>query len=162
MGLAMSCVRPVRGDRASAAADPIVFARSVFGDPGGGVHLDLGERWQALHYLLTGDPWEGERPAADLVCGGVLLTVDDGPRAQFGGDVLYLAPDRVAAAAAYLGRSSADTLLQRFDPVRMKELEIAGNWSDADIDPLRADRDALAELYASAAADGEPILKLMR
>lgn len=161
MGLAMSCVRPARGAGVSAAADPVELARSVFGDPGG-ARVDLGERWQALHYLLTGDPWDGDRPAADLVCGGVLLTVDDEPRARLGGDVLYLTPDRVAAASAHLVRTPAKELLRRFDPVRMKELEIAGNWSDADLDALRVDRAALDELYASAAADGAPVLKLMR
>jgi hypothetical protein len=36
-------------------------------------HLDLDKTWHAIHFLLTGDPWEGEPPLRNAVLGGTPL-----------------------------------------------------------------------------------------
>ena len=83
MGLAMSYLRvpPVL----EGEPDPTRIAQRVFGERDRRrrvpfAPLDIGGTWQALHYLVTGDPWEGRQPEADVVCGGRLLTERHEPR----------------------------------------------------------------------------------
>ena len=90
MGLAMSYLRvpPVL----EGEPDPTRIARRVFGERDWRrrvpiAPLDIGGTWQALHYLVTGDPWEGRQPEADVVCGGRLLTEDGAD--ELGMDVIY-------------------------------------------------------------------------
>src|SRR5260370_30838192 len=59
--------------------DPARIARLVFGaadwrrrHPAERV-IDIAGAWQVLHYLITGDPWDGKAPEADVVCGGPAL-----------------------------------------------------------------------------------------
>jgi len=121
--------------------------------------VELGTRWQPLHYLLTGDAWEGDRPASDIVCGGVLFTVDDGVREKIGADVLYVAPGRVAAAAGLLAGTGSDRLVERMDDAAMKKAGVEGDAGGADA--VRADHDRLLEFFGHAAAEGQAVYKIM-
>src|SRR5512139_513371 len=101
--------------------DPGRVARSVVGtadwrrrQPAGHM-LDVAGAWQGLHYLITGDPWEGPQPGADVVCGGRLLTEDGA--AELGMDVIHLVPERVKRAADHLAGTPFDRLAARFDLV---------------------------------------------
>lgn len=120
MGLAMSYLRvpPVL----EGESDPGRIARQVFGDRewrrrAASLTADLGGAWQAMHYLLTGDAWDGRQPEADVVCGGRLLT-EDGTD-ELGMDVIYLAPDRVKPAADLLAATPFADVAARFDPAAM-------------------------------------------
>lgn len=162
--LAMTLLRSAPGD-AVTPDDARSAVGAVFGhgnwraDHGDDHVVELGGRWQPLHFLLTGDAWEGDRPAADVLGGGVLLTEDDTLREKIGADVLYLTADRVAAAAGTLAETPADRMLERLDPDEMTRAGVAGDPGDADA--VRADHDRLVAFYAAAAADGQIVYKLM-
>ncbi|MFC4906798.1 DUF1877 family protein [Actinomadura gamaensis] len=122
--------------------------------------LDLGGDWQVLHWLLTGDAWDGRQPEADVVCGGRLLT-EDGADAT-GADVIYLAPERVKAAAAHLDATPFASLTGRLDADAMR----SGGVQDAD-DPhaeerLRPAYARLTAFFRVAAGEGEAVVKLLR
>ncbi|GAA2425552.1 hypothetical protein GCM10010191_42400 [Actinomadura vinacea] len=164
MGLAMSYLRvpPVlEGER-----DPGAIARLIFGvadwrrrQPAPQV-LDLGRGWQALHYLITGDPWDGRPPAADVVCGGRLLTEDGA--GELGLDVIYLAPDRVKPAADHLASTPYGGLAGRYDPAAMAS---AGVQDAAALKPgadqFRPAYEGLARFFQAAADEGQAVYKVM-
>ncbi|MBE1535115.1 YfbM family protein [Actinomadura algeriensis] len=148
-------------------SDPGRIARQVFGDRewrrrAASLTADLGGAWQAMHYLLTGDAWDGRQPEADVVCGGRLLT-EDGTD-ELGMDVIYLAPDRVKPAADLLAATPFADVAARFDPAAM---HAAGVQDAAALDA--ADRDevlapayrALTGFFRAAADEGEAVYKVM-
>lgn len=165
MGLGMSYLRvPPELD---GEHDPARIARRVFGDPAWrarppGELLDLGGAWQALHYLITGDPWDGPEPGCDVVCGGRLLT-EDGSE-ELGADVIYLAPDRVKLCADHLAGTPFRAVAFRFDPAAMVN---AGVQDAGHLDLRARDRvlepayTALTSLFAAAATEGQPVYKTM-
>ena len=163
MGLAMTLLRLAPG--AEAPADAGAAVATLFGhenwraDHDDDHLVDLGARWQPLHYMLTGDAWEGERPAADVVCGGVLFTVDDAVREKIGADVLYLSAERVAAAAGLLAGTGGDSLIERLDAEAMKKAGVEGDAGGTDA--VRADHERLVAFFGSAAAAGEIVYKIM-
>ncbi|MEU5881618.1 YfbM family protein [Spirillospora sp. NPDC047279] len=166
MGLAMSYLRvppTMEGE-----PDPSRVARLVFGTPDWrrrqpGEHvLDLGGHWQALHYLITGDPWDGRQPEADVVCGGRLLTEDGA--AELGLDVIYLAPERVRPAAEHLASTPFGAIAGRYDPsaMAMAEVQDSSSLTDKTRDRvLKPAYEDLARFYAKAAADGQAVFKVM-
>jgi hypothetical protein len=92
---------------------PLVLA------PGEGEVVNIDKAWQAAHYLLTGDPWEGDPPLNFLLVGGTDLDADwgDSPPRVF-------SPAETRAIADALAALDEDALGARFDPARMMELEI--------------------------------------
>jgi hypothetical protein len=153
--------------------DPTHTARLAFGDARwrsrhrAAQLLDIAGRWQALHYLITGDPWEGRRPGSDVVCGGPLLTQDQAMSEELAMDVIYLAPDRVKAAAEHLAGAPFGALASRFDCARMAELKIesADAWLKrpaGDVrDELRMAYEHLVDFFGAAAATNQAIYKSM-
>ncbi|WP_245627537.1 DUF1877 family protein [Actinomadura oligospora] len=144
-------------------SDPARIAAALFGAPGGprdGRGLDLGGDWQVLHWALTGDAWEGRQPEADVVCGGRLLT-EDGADAS-GADVIYLAPDRVKAAAAHLDTVGFASLSGRMNAAAMREAGVQG----ADLpDPgarLAPAYARLSDFFRTAAGEGQAVFKVLR
>ncbi|WP_018654895.1 YfbM family protein [Actinomadura flavalba] len=166
MGLAMSFFRlpPVL----EGEADPGAVARLLFGPAGrraarpADTVLDLGGAWQVLHYLLTGDPWDGPQPASDVVCGGRLLTEDGAD--ELGADVVYLSPDRVKLAADHLTATPFLLLAERWDVRAMAAADVqdARFLDDAARDRvLRPMHDAVTRFFQHAAAEGHAVHKLM-
>lgn len=91
--------------------------------------LDIDKAWHGLHFLLTGDAWDGEPPLNFIVGGGAPIgdvDVGYGPARGF-------APDEVRAIAAALAPITEATLRARFDP---------GAMMDEDIYPTIWDRPA--------------------
>ncbi|TNY34838.1 DUF1877 family protein [Thermomonospora catenispora] len=165
MGMTMSYLRlppSLEGEQ-----NPARIARLVFGardwrrrHPADRV-LDVGGAWQALHYLITGDPWDGRPPESDVVCGGRLLTEEEG---MLDVDVIYLTPERVEAAARMLTETPFDALAERFDPAAMAAADVQdAERMDADACErvLRPAYEGLTRLFSSAAADGQAVYKVL-
>ncbi|TYB43645.1 DUF1877 family protein [Actinomadura chibensis] len=165
MGLAMSYLRvpPVL----EGEPEPGRIARHIFGAAdwrrrGAGALFELGWAWQAMHYLVTGDPWDGRQPEADVVCGGRLLTEDGAD--ELGMDVIFLAPDRVKPAADHLAATPFGELAARFDPAAMDR---AGVQDARRLDGAARDRvfkpayRGLADFFAAAATEGQAVYKVM-
>jgi hypothetical protein len=159
----------LRLPEAEGGGDPGAVARSVFGTRDWRDRhpvLPIAGAWQGLHYLLTGDPWDGPHPAADIVCGGRLLT-ENGAE-EFGVDVIYLSPQRVKPAADHLVATGFGEIAGRYDAKRMAELGVQGadEWSRK---PAAAVRDGelrtayenLVGFFTTAAAEGQAIYKAM-
>lgn len=172
MGMAMTYLRLPAS--LEGGHDPTQTARLAFGDARWRTRhrpaqlLDIADRWQGLHYLITGDPWEGKRPAADVVCGGPLLTQDEAMSEELKMDVIYLAPDRVKAAAKHLAATPFNKIAPRFDRARMVELNIesAEKWLKRPVEEvlegeLRTSYEHLVDFFGAAAATGQAIYKSM-
>jgi hypothetical protein len=147
--------------------DPGRIARHVFGDVewrrrGAAFRFDIGWAWQAMHYLCTGDPWDGRQPEADIVCGGRLLTEDGAD--ELGMDVIYLAPDRVKPAADHLAATPFGQIAGRYDPAAMRE---AGVQDAQHLDGAARDKvfkpayHGLTEFFRAAATEGQAVYKVM-
>lgn len=159
----------LRLPEAEGGGDPGAVARSVF--KAGDWHkrhpvLAIDGTWQALHYLLTGDPWDGPHPAADVVCGGRLLT-EDGAE-ELGVDVIYLTAQRVKLAADHLAATDFGSIAGRYDAARMAELGVQGadEWVGRPVEAIR-DRwlrpayEHLAGFFETASSEGQAIYKAM-
>jgi Domain of unknown function (DUF1877) len=163
VGLAMSYLRvppTFEGEQ-----DPGRIARLLFGAPDwrrrlpAGCLLEVGGAWQALHYLVTGDPWDGRPPEADVVCGGRLLTEDGAD--ELGMDVIHLTPDRVKLVADHLTATPYETVAGRFDPAAMAA---AGVQDAADLTgkAMRTAYENVTRFYAAATTEGQGVYKLMK
>lgn len=100
--------------------------------------LDIDKAWHGLHFLFTGTAWEGKPPLNFIATGGQEIgdvDVGYGPARGFTSKELK----EISAALAPL--STAD-LRKRFDPPRMKKLEIYPDIWDRD----PADDDTLGYL----------------
>lgn len=165
MGLAMSYLRvpPVL----EGEPDPGRVARHIFGAAdwrrrGAPGLFELGWAWQAMHYLVTGDPWEGRQAEADVVCGGRLLTEDGAD--ELGMDVIFLAPDRVKPAADHLAATPFAAVAGRYDPAAMVRAGVqdAGRLDGGARDGLfKPAYQGLAAFFAAAAAEGQAVYKVM-
>ncbi len=90
-----------------------------------GSSVSLEKAWHGLHYLLTGDVWEGHGPLAFLLAGGELLGSDDEAPAR------WFTPEETAQIHQALSQLSDDELWARFDPVAMEQNEIyPGIWDE--------------------------------
>ena len=88
-------------------------------EPGEGGVVNVDKAWQAVHWLLTGDPWEGGPPLNFLLVGGTELDADwgDTPPRVF-------SPAETQAIAEAFARVSEEEIAARYDPARMIELDI--------------------------------------
>ena len=82
--------------------------------------IDLEKAWHGLHFLFTGETWEGDEPACFLLKGGEDVGEDEWsePVARL------LSPPQVRAFADFLETLGPTGLTARFDPQRMTELDI--------------------------------------
>jgi hypothetical protein len=124
--------------------------------------VEVSGAWQGLHYLITGDAWEGRQPGADVVCGGRLLTEDGAD--ELGMDVIYLAPERVKSAADHLAVTPFEMVAKRFDVQAMIAAQVQGaaGWTGETRERvLRPAYQALVGFFGAAAAQGQAVYKVM-
>jgi hypothetical protein len=89
-----------------------------------GPMLDLDKSWQLIHFLLVGDPWNGEPPLRDAILGGTPLGGDLGY-----GPMRYLTPDQVRLVSDSLFEVKEERLRAAFDPAKLAAEEVyPGAW----------------------------------
>ena len=82
-----------------------------------------------LHYLLTGEAWEGNGPLAFLLVGGEQLGDDDESPLR------WFSPEETDQIRQALAGISDDKLWSRFDAKQMEQLKIyPGIWDEAEAD----------------------------
>ena len=139
-------------------ADPTKVADALFPECVNCGALDVDKTWQAIHFLLTGDPWGGESPVADAVLGGGIEIGDDVGY----GPARYLTAAEVAATANALRLITKNELALRFDPATLSENEIYPEiWDEGNeaMDYVLVYFDQLRTYYLDAAAKGNAMLK---
>lgn len=91
------------------------------------VHVDIDKAWHGIHYLLTGQAWEGEPPLNFILGGREIGDVDVGY-----GPARGFTADEVRAIATALEPITAETLRPRFDGKAMIDAEIYPQIWDRD------------------------------
>lgn len=105
-------------------------------------YVEVDKAWHALHFFLTGTAWGGEAPLNFIAVGGVAIGDEDVGY----GPARALRRDGLVALARALGGITEQTLLDRYDGARMRELQIyPGRWAD-----LGARKDDELEYFTSA------------
>lgn len=80
----------------------------------------LGKYWHGIHYLLCGEVWNGEFPAAFLIDGGSYVgDIDLG----YGAARTFEAAE-VRSIARYLNNTQPTDLAQRFDACQMLDADV--------------------------------------
>ena len=142
-------------------AEPMALGAFLF--PPGDVpppvdrYLEVDKTWQAIHFLLTGDPWAGGPPFANAVLGGEELSDED----QGYGPARFLVPEEVAAVAAALATVPVEELLARYDADSLNAAEVyPGGWTGGPEDRafIGEHYASLRELFANAAANGDGMI----
>lgn len=94
-------------------------------DEGAGAMIDLDKSWQALHYLLTGEPDGGVLLLGFLCCdadGAACVSVGDEDIGY--GPAMAISPQATAQIAAALEALGDETLFARYQPRVLTELDI--------------------------------------
>ncbi len=92
--------------------------------------VSLEKAWHGLHYLLTGEVWEGEGPLAFLLAGGEHEGGDEeAPR--------WFSPEETAEIHRALSSVSDAALWSRFDAEEMEANEIYPGIWDEDEEELK-------------------------
>ena len=81
--------------------------------------LDLHKSWHMLHYLFTGQAWEGSMPGGALLLGGEEVGEDMGY-----GPARALSPQDTANFAGFLAGLDVEKLAARLDMEAMARMEI--------------------------------------
>jgi hypothetical protein len=123
----------------------------------GAEQIDIDKSWQLIHFLLTGDAWQGETPLRDVVLGGVPISDEDVGY----GPARYLTAVEVKQVNAALSGISGAELWLRFDAGRVEAAEIyPSSWGNDDRDVI-ANFESLRRFYASAALDEQVVLQFL-
>ncbi len=81
--------------------------------------LDLVKSWQVLHFILTGDPWEGQPPLKNAILGGTEIGPDLGY-----GPARYLTPEEVGIVTGTLAQFDASDAKARLDPDALEAAKV--------------------------------------
>lgn len=122
-------------------------------------HQDLDKAWHAIHFLLTGETWEGEGPASQAIMGGQPLGDEDVGY----GPARYLLPEEVVEISGVLESISVSDLHQKYVPADLEAASIypTGIWEDEGeeaFDYVRHYYETLVAFYKTCAANGNPAL----
>ncbi|HEY2841709.1 MAG TPA: YfbM family protein, partial [Pirellulales bacterium] len=88
--------------------------------------ISLEKAWHGLHYLLTGEAWDGQGPLAFLLAGGEQIGDDDeSPR--------WFTPEETKRIHLALTSVSDELLWSRFDAKQMEQKQIyPGIWDESE------------------------------
>jgi hypothetical protein len=126
----VSAVAP--GDLGRFSADPYSLGGRTSLPRGGTAttqSVSLEKAWHGLHFLLTGEVWEGQGPLAFLLAGGEPLGDDEESPAR------WFTPHEAREIHEALSNVSDDELWSRFDSDEMEQQEIyPGIWDEDEVD----------------------------
>jgi hypothetical protein len=118
--------------------------------------VSLEKAWHGIHYLLTGDVWEGHGPLAFLLAGGEQLGDDeDSP-------IRWFTPDETSEIDRALSGVSDEALWSRFDAEEMEQQHVYPGIWDEDEGDLKEEYltyfRELKQLVAAAAQRGQGLV----
>ena len=144
----------------SKQADILAALQKAQDDP---TRVELGKDWQALHFLLNGDPSESPEHLADdplhnVVMGGHETNIDAGY-----GPVRCLEPGEVKASFRELKKVTVGDLGRRFSAKAFNKEEIypnprPGGWNRREIESVFQVFPKLVRFFEDAATAGEVVL----
>jgi len=114
--------------------------------------LELDKIWDVLHYLLNGTK-PPVPPLGDAIQGGEEIGDDMGY-----GPARFLAPEKVRAVAAALGKLSWDTLASRYNPEEARNHEVYIAGSKGVLEEARGAFGRLVRFYSDAASRDNAVL----
>lgn len=121
--------------------------------------IDVDKAWQAIHYILTNDPWEGESPESLVILGGQDIGEDFGY-----GPGKYLTSSEVKMVAEFLKKVDFTKIRAEYDPETFDNLEIYPSviWleeKEEALDYVLSFFEPLIEFYANAAKNNFAVVK---
>jgi hypothetical protein len=118
--------------------------------------VSLEKAWHGLHYLLSGEVWEGTTPLGFLLGGGE--AVDDDEESG----VRWFSPEETAEINKALKAVTDDALWSRFDAEEMENQQIYPGIWDEDESDLKEEYltyfHELKKVVASAAKAGQGLI----
>jgi hypothetical protein len=130
-------------------ADPTRFLEFVHETRAGEI-LDIDKAWQAIHFTLTGEPFGGEPPLANVIFG---VRPIEGTDVGVGPALGTPAPE-VRKIASAVGDISEADFRARLDPAALQQADIYQPiWGDGDeaLDYVVENFKAVQRFYAQAA-----------
>ncbi|MEZ6120001.1 MAG: YfbM family protein [Pirellulaceae bacterium] len=126
------------------------------GDDDSGIDID--KAWHGIHFMLTGQQYEGTPPFSDVIFATKTVGDDVGY-----GPARYLTAAEVAAVADALSSLPSDEFGKRYDAAALTANDIYPQiWSgDEDLDYLLSWYDTLRDYYLDAAAKGNAMLQYL-
>lgn len=117
--------------------------------------LDIDKAWQAIHFLLCGNPWEGEGPLANVVLGGTEINGED-----IGyGPARFLTTAEVRETFEALKDITSEDLRPKFDINAMQEYEIYPGFEDEEeFDYVSGYFEEVKNIFKRAAESGRAML----
>jgi hypothetical protein len=156
MGMYCQVSVAARGDVERLAETPTLLGGLVQVGTATAQRISLEKAWHGLHYLLTGEVWEGNGPVAFLLAGGE--NVDDDEESG----LRWFSPQEAVQIHQALSAVSDDKLWSRFDAEQMEELEIYPGIWDEDEQELKEEYSMyfqqLKDVVAAAAESGHGLL----
>jgi hypothetical protein len=128
MGMYCEVSVAAREDVGDFSDEPASFA-AAFGGVATANRASLEKAWHGLHYLLTGEVWEGNGPLAFLLAGGEEVGDDDESPLR------WFSPDEAREIHQALSSVSDSQLWSRFDAQDMENQQIyPGIWDEPESD----------------------------
>ena len=123
--------------------------------------LDLDKTWHGLHFLLTGEAWDGEEPVCYLLAAGEQIGDEEEHDAGYG-PARGLSVSQVKAFAKALTAISEQELRSRYNGQQMMALEIYPRGWEEEPDEMRewllASYDKLQHFVVQTAANNKGLL----
>jgi hypothetical protein len=125
MGMYCEVSLAARDEVDRVSQDPALLSRFLQGGAATAQRISLEKAWHGLHYLLTGEVWEGTGPLAFLLAGGQHVDDDED------NGVRWFSPEEAAQIHQALSGVSDDQLWTRYDAEQMEQLEVyPGIWDE--------------------------------
>lgn len=120
--------------------------------------IDIDKAWHGIHFMLTGEQYDGTPPFSDVIFATSTVGEDVGY-----GPARYLTASEVSAVAQVLRDLPRDDFAKRFDAAALTANDIYPQiWSgDEDLEYLLSWYDTLRDYYLDADSKGNAMLQYL-